>query len=479
MPAYSQSLILVLLLSVALFACASDVLAGGEFLVSIPELNTFNNLQPTNCTGISNFVNAPTYISTTLIERLTNLRQNIHKNAELPGEEAETSERIKNFVTEFLPDDSVVNVGGHGMLFLFKLGRERPGRKVVLFRADMDGLPIQESDLSVSKLNNYKSVHPNIFHGCGHDGHSAVVAGMASVVQSIRQKYQNDTDALNGDIILLFQPAEETGAGATAMKNDPKFTAFDNGIINRVDAAFALHNLPGHDFGKVLLKRGTFAAASKGVRIELRGETSHAAQPEKGRSPAGALSKIISDLEDLAFKGRNRLLPQYRDFILLTVVHAHLGGSDVAYGTTPGEARVMVTVRTYLDEDMDTLVQEVRNIVSKACESLLIESEMSFSDEFYATRNEPENTSTDKSLIELVRTSAEENNLQSIEMHEPFRWSEDFGNFQFKGTTYFAIGSGVDHPSLHNDDYDYPDELTLPALSMFARLAEKLVVNKV
>jgi metal-dependent amidase/aminoacylase/carboxypeptidase family protein len=276
-------------------------------------------------------------------------------------------------------------------------------------------------------------------------------------------------------VILLFQPAEENGAGATAMLKDPKYSSFANGIMSNIDTAFALHNLPGYDHNTILLKKGTFAAASKGVRIELKGETSHAAQPENGRSPAGAMATIIQKLEELAYLGRKRQLKQYSDFILLTVVHAHLGTELVAYGTTPGEARVMVTIRTYRDEDMVTLVNEVRQIVASACETKNIGFDITFSDEFYATRNEDESTNEKDSIIEMVRRAAVETNLKTQDMAEPFRWSEDFGNFQFKGSTYFGIGAGKDYPSLHNDDYDFPDDLIGTSLSMFARLLQMLI----
>jgi amidohydrolase len=314
------------------------------------------------------------------------------------------------------------------------------------------------------------------FHGCGHDGHTAIIAGLAPFLSSLRIKYENDT-SLNADVVLLFQPAEETGAGALSMVRDERYASFENGIMTRVNAAFALHNLPGYDRSTVLVKKGTFASASKGVRIELRGETSHAAQPEFGRSPASALASIIKDLEQLAQLGRERKLPRYKDFILLTVVHAHLGTEQVAYGVTPGEARVMVTVRSYLDEDMDVLIQDVRKIVKDACIEKGIEHEITFSDEFFATRNEEESTPNDQSLIEMVRQAAVENNLKIQDMSEPFRWSEDFGNFQFKGSTYFGLGSGKSHPSLHNDDYDFPDDLLEPGLRMFARLAEQLIMS--
>lgn len=238
---------------------------------------------------------------------------------------------------------------------------------------------------------------------------------MASVANSLRKKYENNTE-LNGDIIILFQPAEETGTGALSMIRDAKFNLFHGGIMSRVDAAFALHNLPGYERGQVLLKKGTFAAASKGIRIELRGETSHAAQPEMGRSPAGALSEIIRRLEELAEQGRRQELPQFHDFILLTIVYAHLGTAEPAYGVTPGEGRVMVTIRTYRDDDMATLVQEVESIVAQACIAKNLTHEITFSDEFHATRNEDEDTPDHISLVELVRLVANENGLSVQDM---------------------------------------------------------------
>jgi amidohydrolase len=479
MKAYTDSIYIKSFIFVVVAFLLYGILAQ-ETIIDEPAI-TANIAASTNVSTNSINVNAPSYVTESLLQDIQKIRRDIHKHAELSGQEKRTAQKVLEYVLKFKPDDYIMNVGGHGMVFLFRLGKVQEGRQTILFRADMDALPIQESPKSLAARDgNHISINPGVLHGCGHDGHTAIVAGMASIVNSIRTNYEN-SPALNGDVLLLFQPAEETGAGATAMVKDERFTSFDDGIMSRVDAAFALHNLPGYDRAKVLLKKGTFAAASKGVRIELRGATSHASQPENGRSPAGALAQIILQLEQLSQQGRKRLLPQFKDFILLTVVHAHLGTSEVAYGITPGEARVMVTIRTYRDDDMDILVQHVKQIVDNACLEKNLTSDISFSDEFYATRNEDEDVDVNKSLIEKVRKAALQSGLQVQDMTEPFRWSEDFGNFRFKGTTYFGVGAGKDYPSLHNDDYDYDDELTAPALSVFARLTEQFVLtnNKV
>ncbi|WP_238531618.1 M20/M25/M40 family metallo-hydrolase [Nitritalea halalkaliphila] len=173
-----------------------------------------------------------------------------------------------------------------------------------LFRAELDGLPIQETNSFA-----HASKDPKKGHLCGHDGHMAILCGLGEALAARRPD--------KGEVVLLFQPAEETGEGAQAILADKKFEA-----LGAIDAAFALHNLPGYPLHEVVLKKNSFAAVSVGMIIELSGKTAHAAHPEDGLSPAEAMSKTIVALQYLP--------DAMKKFSLVTVVHAQLGSRLLA-----------------------------------------------------------------------------------------------------------------------------------------------------
>ncbi len=257
------------------------------------------------------------------IDELIKLRKELHRNPELASKEKNTSERIKNFITQFNPDEIITNIAGNGIAFIF-IGKEKG--KTILFRSELDALPISEQNEF-----EYKSAVENVSHKCGHDGHMTILCGLASLFKNKKPK--------KGKVVLLFQPAEETGEGAAKVMKDKKFEKI------KLDYVFALHNLPGYPAGSVIIKNGTFASASKGIIIKLLGKTSHASEPENGITPTPAVASIIQKLP-LITKEINKL----NQFSLITIIHVRIG--DVAFGTTPGYAEIMATLRSYHDEDM-------------------------------------------------------------------------------------------------------------------------------
>lgn len=183
-------------------------------------------------------------IATQETEKLVRLRHELHANPELSGQENNTAKRLLDFLKTLNPDQILQNLGGNGIALVFK--GKAPGKRV-LFRADMDALPIQEkNELS------YASKNTGVAHLCGHDGHSSILAGFALVLNKKRPE--------KGEVILLFQPAEETGKGALQVINDPQFESI------KPDMAFALHNLPGFERHTIVLREQTFAAASVGIK---------------------------------------------------------------------------------------------------------------------------------------------------------------------------------------------------------------------
>ena len=211
------------------------------------------------------------------VAELTEWRHELHRAPELSGQEAETARKVAAFLAATSADRIETSIGGHGVAAVYQGAEPGP---TVMFRAELDGLPIDEiSDAP------YRSTVPGKGHLCGHDGHMATLAALARGLGRQRPA--------RGRAVLLFQPAEENGAGAAAVLADPKFQSLSP------DYAFALHNLPGLPLGHVALDEGPVNCASRGMRIALTGKTAHASTPEHGASPMPAVAALMPALTAL------------------------------------------------------------------------------------------------------------------------------------------------------------------------------------
>ncbi len=365
------------------------------------------------------------------IEQLIGMRRVIHQNPELSGVEYETAAFLKGWLRELNPDEIVTDIGGCGIAAIFNA--EKPGPRI-LFRSELDALPIEEiNDFS------YRSKNPGISHKCGHDGHMAIIYGLAARIS------QNRPDC--GSVILLFQPAEETGEGARAVVADPRYKQLNP------DYCYALHNLPGYPMGQILIRAGTFNCASRGMIIHLSGKTAHAAYPETGNSPAAALSALLQIFPILASK------VEIDELIMTTTVHASMG--EKAFGTAPADAALLVTLRSETNDGMDLLVQKAEEEVQKVAEENNLEFSIDWADIFDASVN-------DQGCVNDVLEAAEKTKHDAVLLEAPFRWSEDFGaiSASAKGAM-FAYGAGEENPQIHNPDYDFPDELIEGGISIF------------
>ena len=368
------------------------------------------------------------------------LRHELHKHPEVSNNEYKTSERIVNFMKPLMPAE-IINLGKTGKAFVFK-GKE--AGKTIVFRAELDALPILEKNSLA-----YLSVNPNVSHMCGHDGHMAILAGLAQKIAKESFQY--------GKVVFLFQPAEEVEQGALDVVNDPAFKTINPDYI------FALHNIPGVKKHNIVVKNGSFSAASKGMTIRLLGKTAHAAEPENGISPADSISQIISQLHKLR---DDKSL--FKDLILITIIHIQMG--EISFGTSPGYAEIRVTLRSFENEDMDVLITNSEKIINEISKAENLEYEISYSEIFPASVNNQE-------CFRFVEQAAKQNNYKLDYIEKPFSWSEDFGYFaQEYKTALFGLGSGVSQPPLHNPDYDFPDEIIETGINMFYTIYK--IINK-
>ena len=374
-------------------------------------------------------------------KELIEFRRELHKYPELSGREAKTAEKIIDKLKSTGPDKIISGLGGYGVAAVYECGK---GGKTVMLRADLDALPIPEANDF-----EYKSTNPGVAHKCGHDGHMTILTGLGYRIGELKKK-------LNGRIVLLFQPAEETAQGARAVLEDDKFTGI------RPDYAFALHNIPGYPKGSIVYRNGVYSSASRGLIVRLKGDTSHAAHPENSRSPVLAMTSLIHELI---------AIPQYHtafsNAALVTVIHAKLG--ERAFGTTPGYAEVMATFRSHSDKDMDKMVDTAEKYAENISIAHNLEHEIEWVEVF------PSTGGTDE-MNALVIKAAENAGLEIIEKIVPLPASEDFGFFlnEFDGS-FFGLGSGEDQWQLHNSAYDFPDEIIMPGIEIYEEILKILL----
>ncbi|MFD2034328.1 amidohydrolase [Belliella marina] len=367
---------------------------------------------------------------------LKEFRRTLHQNPELSGEEKETAKRVDDFFKQIGPDQTIKNIGRHGLAFVFE-GKEKG--LTSLYRCELDGLPIVEDNRILHKSNAV-----GISHLCGHDGHMAIIAGVGMYLKEHRPA--------KGRVILLFQPAEETGQGAEMVIGDKKFSKI------KPDLAFALHNLPGYEKNQIVIKKGAFAAASVGMIIRLKGRNAHASHPESGNSPAEAMSKIIVALQ--------KMPDAMKKFTLITVIHARLG--EVAFGTTPGEATMMATLRAYENETRELLVSYSEKLCKQIAKEYGLEISFEYTEAFAATLNHEE-------AWTFGNEAAKKLKLKTKHIRIPFRWSEDFGQFSIQTKTLlFGLGAGKSQPQLHENNYDFPDEIIPTGVKMFEEIINQI-----
>ena len=359
-------------------------------------------------------------------------RRLFHSQPELSRNEHKTADRVCNELGKLNPTRIISNIGGTGIVAVFDSGVAGPK---VLFRAELDALPIQE-------INDFahKSNCDGVSHKCGHDGHLATVLGVAKLVSANKPK--------KGMVMVLFQPAEETGSGASAMIADPAFDEV------QPDLVFAYHNVPGYPLRQVILRHGAITASVRSLIIKLYGKTSHAAEPECGISPAPAIAQLLLQLDALSNNSLDRT-----DFRVVTPVHINMG--EVSYGIAAGYGEVHLTVRTWTEAEMGVLINEMQTIIDTVTAACRLKHTIEWVEIFVANENKAD-------AVELLAEAGETTGCDVIYNKYPMKWGEDFGHFtaKFKGA-FFCIGAGVDHPALHNEDYDFPDEILEIGLKMF------------
>lgn len=355
------------------------------------------------------------------LEPIAQLRRALHACPELAHREEKTQALLWDFLTQRTSLSLYREAG-----WFYAMHYEGDHLPTTVVRADLDAV---------------KNSRGAAFHGCGHDGHSAIVAGLGLCLEGKQ---------IGKNVLLLFQPAEEVGEGARPI-------AAWLAAHFEIAQVFGLHNIPGYAVGEVLLRSGCFACASKGVRIMVQGRQCHAAYPEQGANPAPVLSRLVLALPELI-----KQIVADQHLLMATVVQLQAGEPN--YGLSASEGALSLTLRASQAEDLLLLQQKIEALARTQCCAAGLTGTFTYCDEFPDTQN-PAAYST------VYRQALERAGLAVRELPEPMRWSEDFGWYlrQWPGL-FFGIGAGENCPGLHTDAYEFPDEVLASAIRAFLAL---------
>ena len=359
------------------------------------------------------------------LDRIIELRRELHKYPELGFQEFKTAEIIKKELDRLrIPYES--EIAKTGVIALIK--GELPG-KTVLLRADMDGLPLgEENNLE------YKSEIPGQMHACGHDGHVAGLLGCAMILNDIRS-------SIKGNIKLMFQPAEEGPGGAKPM--------IEAGILEnpKVDAAFSCHIWPTEEAGKILVKNGDMMTHTTSFDILIQGRGGHGSQPEVTIDPIIIGCEIVSNFQNIISRNISTLTPA-----VLSCCSIKAGE---AYNIIPDKLRLKGTIRTFDEKLTDRIVERMEDILSGISRAYGNTYELKVNRMYPALKNNSKIYKlSKKSLAKVVGES------NVVDLVEPLMGSEDFSYISKEvPSNYFLVGvKGVDdkfllhHPKLIWDD---------------------------
>lgn len=378
---------------------------------------------------------------------LETIRRDIHAHPELSYEE----QRTADVVAQCLTDWGIPVVRGLGVTGVVGIVKSGTSDRAIGLRADMDALPMQE-------LNTFEhaSRHAGKMHACGHDGHTAMLLGAAHYLSQNRN--------FDGTVYLIFQPAEEGGAGARRMIEDGLFDKFP------MDAVYGMHNWPGIKAGTFAVVPGPMMASSNEFRVVVKGKGAHAAQPHRGIDPVMVAVQIAQAWQTIISREKNPL-----DTAVLSITQIHAGS---ATNVIPDEAVLIGTVRTFSTGVLDLIERRMNEIAGGVAAGFGAGVDFTFKRNYPPLVNDAEKTAF---AIEAMRAVVGPDNVNADV--EPTMGAEDFAfMLQAKPGCYVFIGNGEgEHRlgghglgpcQLHNGSYDFNDQLLPIGASYWVRLVE-------
>jgi len=378
-----------------------------------------------------------------LLPEITEWRRHLHENPEILYEVHQTAAFVADKLRSFGCDEVVEGVGQTGVVGIIRGKGDSP--RAIGLRADMDALPIEE----MTGLP-YASKTPGKMHACGHDGHTSMLLGAA--------KYLSETRNFDGTVVLIFQPAEEGGAGAKAM--------LDDGILEKFnfDEVYGIHNAPGVPVGTFATRPGALQASSDEFEITVTGKGGHAAEPHKAIDTTLVAAHILIALHSLVSRYVD---PLKRVVLTVGTFSTDSGASNII----PDIAKMEGTVRT-LDPECRTMMEtRIKEVATNTAAAFGASAEVAWFPGYPVTIN-------DVAGAERAVAAARAAGLGVIPDADPIMPSEDFSYFlEQRPGAYVFMGNG-DSAMCHHPAYNFDDEAIPYGCSFFAELVEQRLPTK-
>jgi len=375
---------------------------------------------------------------------ITAFRRDLHAHPELGFEEVYTAGRVREALRACGVDEIHEGIGKTGVVGVIR-GKSSTSGRMIGLRADMDALPMREDNDF-----GWRSAHDGLMHGCGHDGHTAMLVGAA--------RYLAETRNFDGTAVLIFQPGEEGFAGARVMIEDGLFDRFP------VQSVYAMHNWPGMPAGTVGINRGAMMAAADRITIEIKGKGGHGAHAYQTIDPVVVAAHIITAAQTIVSRS---VRPIDAAVVSICAVQA---GDLGAMSVIPGEATLVDTVRTFSARVQAQVEQRLSELCTAIAAGFGATASIKYERIYPATINTaPEAMFAADVAESLVGASNVDRSM------EPSMGAEDFSfMLQKKAGAYLRIGQDARNGAfLHNSRYDFNDEILPLGAALHAGLIEQ------
>jgi len=375
---------------------------------------------------------------------LTAFRRDLHAHPELGFEEVRTASRVAEALRVCGADEVHTGIGKTGVVGVIRGAQAGSGRMIGL-RADMDALPMrEENDFA------WRSSSQGLMHGCGHDGHTAMLIGAARYLAQSRQ--------FDGSAVLIFQPGEEGHAGAKAMIDDGLFDRFP------VDSVYAMHNWPSLPPGVIGLNPTAMMAAADRFEITIQGRGGHGAHPYMAIDPVLVAGHIITAAQSLVSRNINPL-----DSAVVSLC-AMTAGDMGAFSVIPRQAQLIGTARSFKREVQDMIEERLGRLVESVAIGFGATARLDYHRMYPATINTPREAQFAGDVAAAI--VGEDRVVRDL---IPSMGSEDFSfMLQSKPGAYLRIGQGCEGSCfLHSTRYDFNDDILPLGAALMAALAER------
>jgi len=376
---------------------------------------------------------------------ITAWRRDIHAHPELQYDVHRTAGAVADKLKNFGCDEVVTGIGRTGVVGVIRGSEAGEGGRVIGLRADMDALPIEEAtDVP------YKSTAPGKMHACGHDGHTAMLLGAA--------RYLAETRNFAGTAVVIFQPAEEGGAGGKAMVQDGLMERF------KIEEVYGMHNFPGLAIGQFGLRAGPLMAAADRITIDIEGRGGHAARPHRSIDPILVGAQIINQIQSIVARNVNPL-----DAAVVSITVFQAGSPD---NVIPQTAQLRGTARSLTPKVRDLLETRLREVVTGTAQLFGATANLTYRRDYPVTRNHERQAAFAASVArEVAGRERVDDQVAPVMIAEDFSYM-----LEARPGAFIFVGNGAT-AGLHHPSYDFNDEAIPYGTSYWVKLVETALAS--